>query len=117
MCSNGCARDTLVQGRAGSPQGWRLSSNTPGAVRAPTALHSEICRLDFEICRLVTRLVRALFIRKRRIDHRQPGRAYVKTRSLIVALLFVARAFAAESDRAGLTPGSLPDSWLTGGPD
>src|SRR6187397_3389332 len=104
MCSNGCARDRLVQGRAGSPQGWRLSSNTPGAVRAPTPLHCEICRLDPEICRLATRLVRALLIRKRRIDHCQPGRVYVKTRTLIVALLLVARAFAAESDRAGLAP-------------
>jgi len=41
----------------------------------------------------------------------------VKTRTLIVALLFAVRVFAAESDRAGLTPGSLAESWLTGGPD
>ena len=41
----------------------------------------------------------------------------MKTRTLIVTLLFVARVLAVESDRAGLTPGSLPDSWLTGGPD
>jgi len=41
----------------------------------------------------------------------------VKTRTLVVALLFAVRVFAAESDRAGLTPGSLAESWLTGGPD
>ena len=41
----------------------------------------------------------------------------MKTRTLVVALLFVVRTFAAESDRAGLVPGSLPDSWRSGGPD
>jgi hydroxyacylglutathione hydrolase len=43
--------------------------------------------------------------------------AFMKMRSLLVALLCVVPVAAVENDRAGLTPGSLPDGWLTGGPD
>ena len=42
---------------------------------------------------------------------------HMKVRSLLVALLCVAPVAAVDNDRAGLTPGSLPDNWLTGGPD
>ena len=41
----------------------------------------------------------------------------MKTRLLVAILLFMAPAFAAESDRAGLVPGSLAKRWLTGGPN
>jgi len=41
----------------------------------------------------------------------------VKTRIAVVVLILVARTFAAESDRAGLVPGSLAEPWLTGGPN
>jgi glyoxylase-like metal-dependent hydrolase (beta-lactamase superfamily II) len=41
----------------------------------------------------------------------------MKTRTLVIALLLATRGLALESDRAGLTPGSLAEPWLTGGPD
>ncbi len=41
----------------------------------------------------------------------------MKARTLVLVLLLTARAFAAESDRAGLVPGSLAEPWQSGGPD
>ena len=38
-------------------------------------------------------------------------------RTLILVLLLSLRAIAAESDRAGLQPGTLAEPWLTGGPN
>src|SRR5437762_13693480 len=41
----------------------------------------------------------------------------MKTRFLTAVLLLAVSAFASDSDRAGLQPGTLAESWLTGGPN
>src|SRR6266478_8637496 len=41
----------------------------------------------------------------------------MKMRILTVVLLLAASAFGSESDRAGLTPGTLAEPWVTGGPN
>src|SRR5713226_2349819 len=41
----------------------------------------------------------------------------MKMRILLVVLLLTASAFGSESDRAGLTPGTLAEPWVTGGPN
>jgi glyoxylase-like metal-dependent hydrolase (beta-lactamase superfamily II) len=41
----------------------------------------------------------------------------MKLRTLAVVLCFISIAFASESDRAGLLPGTLAEPWVTGGPN